>query len=263
MIDISLQKARQQERRAFKLAVLITAIIISLMVIVSMVWDALPWFYPKPEEKVYTAVGKIDFGNQTEGSSNVNNFMDPSPVPADKPKTEPKKNPEPVENSAPKSDPILTKPDPSEVKANPTSSSTDGSGTQTTTSENNSSEELDAYDPGGSNHGDGSDVGNRGTNVNVLDPDGTYGFGDGGNGLGNRKALDLPKPRYTSQEEGRVTFVFTIAPNGSVRTVRALPSPFRDLKRAGIQAIRKWKFEPKDPSYGDQEVTVAINFRLK
>jgi len=117
---------------------------------------------------------------------------------------------------------------------------------------------------GGSNHGDGTGIGNRGTpNTKVLDPEGLYSFGSGNKGLLGRRPLLLIKPEYTVQKEDIIRFELTIRPDGSVQSVYPLTlSDAPELIKSGRMAIMKWKFNSVD-SEEFQKTQVTITFRLK
>ena len=88
--------------------------------------------------------------------------------------------------------------------------------------------------------------------------------GGGGNGLASRGLVSKVDPKYPPgvQQEGQVVFTLTIAPNGTVKRVTA-PTPYLELKKMGIAAIKKWRFDPISPSIGDQVVSVGIKFQLR
>ncbi|MEM9987841.1 MAG: TonB family protein, partial [Bacteroidota bacterium] len=148
--------------------------------------------------------------------------------------------------------------------------------TETTNNNNSSSQappqeelEFTFESNSGSNQGNqSSGVGNQGTpDVKVLDPNGLYSFAEGGEGgLDGRRPLSLPEPRYTSQEEGRLTFELTIRPDGSVSYVKVVGVTNKaSLKEAGINAIKRWRFSPLPPgsSQVTQRVRVSVTFKLR
>jgi TonB family protein len=90
-----------------------------------------------------------------------------------------------------------------------------------------------------------------------------FEFGEGEEGLQNRKLLFYVLPRYTVQKEGRIKYEIYILPDGRVERVRALTvgAP-PELKRAGEEAIMQWRFSPIATNQV-QRVTVTIRFRLR
>ncbi|MEO0581206.1 MAG: hypothetical protein AAF135_03190 [Bacteroidota bacterium] len=179
------------------------------------------------------------------------------------------------EAPAPVTQPPATDPQPQETP--PTTPTTVETNTPQEESPNNTGSSSDPSEEedeefltfentgGGSNDGNAdSGTGNSGADdVKVLDPDGLYSFGVGeGQGLIGRKPITLTKPSYTVQEEGRITYKFTIGPDGSVQSVRAvsLVQPNQlGIKKAGELAIYRWKFSKGKR----QTVTVTITFKLK
>ncbi|MEL6134274.1 MAG: hypothetical protein AAFR59_13000 [Bacteroidota bacterium] len=179
------------------------------------------------------------------------------------------------ENPAPVTQPPAAEPQPQETPpttpttvetTTPQEESPNNTGSSTDPSEDEDDEPLLFENTGGgSNDGDAdSGTGNSGADdVKVLDPDGLYSFGVGeGQGLTGRKPISLNKPSYTVQEEGRITYKFTIGPDGSVQNVRAISLVQGNqlgIKRAGELAIYRWKFSKGKR----QTVTVTITFKLK
>ena len=262
---------KQEQQKAYFISGGITTGVVGLLILLSLFWVAFRSPVPPPGQKEYVALGAIDFGNNVQGSKKVNNFQPPSPTPADNPPRPKDPQPDPAPKQTPP-DPVIVKKEPAEIKT-PSSNenSTQTSNTQTTTNSNTNTtqnepqETIDGFEMGGSNHGQGGDVGNSGNpNATVLNDDVyTWGAG-GGNGLANRGLIRKVDPVYISgvQEEGQVVFNITIAPNGTVKRVTAR-TPYLNLKKMGIKAIKQWRFDPVDPSRGDQTVSVGIKFQLR
>lgn len=261
---------REEQRKAYAIAGGSTAGIVAILILFSLIWVAFRTPIPPPGQKEYVALGAIDFGNNVQGSKKVNNFQPPSPTPADNPPKQENPQPDPAPKQTPP-DPVITTPVESDVvvptsdNTPPKPSETQTTTPSTTTTPSEPQETLDGFEMGGSNHGQNGDVGNSGNpNATVLNDDVyTWGAG-GGNGLANRGLVRKVNPKYIAgvQEEGEVVFTITIAPSGSVKRVTAR-TPYLDLKKMGYAAIKKWRFDPIDPSHGDQVVSVGIKFQLR
>lgn len=281
----------QEERKIQRTSAYRTAIIMVLLLGGSMIWWATRDRVPPPGEE-YEVVGAIDFGDLKSGSKQVNNLERATEQPAEVPKpaskpvqappaetTPPKEEvitqeePAPVETPKPEEpDPKPTPPKPVEtVKPAPKPVEKTENNTENETSESQPEEKPQRKpltDDFGSNQGnEENSVGNQGTPIKQLDPDGLFSFGQGiGGGSSERGILALPKPNYTSQEEGRLTFQFTIMPDGRVSAVRLQGLTDKlSLKQAGIAAIRQWKFTKLRPDQPQTPftTTVTITFRLK
>lgn len=271
-----------EDKRHMTISGIITATVMVLLILLSLVWTAYRLRLPPPGEKSYEVVGAIDFGNYTNGSRKVNNFQKPvekpvetPPPPAQAKPTPAKPQPTPpvVTTNTPSPvtvqpkpvpvppKPAETKPTPAQPTPTPPKPNTQPSPTYSPTTPNKPTQSGQS----GSNEGDAtSGTGNQGTpNTKTLDPNGLYSFGTGsGGGLNGRTPLSLDSPVYNSQSEARITFTFVIQPDGSVSSVNAVTDKL-DLKRAGIDAIKKWRFSKVDASNGPQTVRVTITFKLK
>jgi len=290
MFDI--KKLEAEERKNERISALLTLLITMVLASATLFWKAYRQTPPPPGE-VYEVVGAIDFGDMKQGSRQINNFeparKDPAPRP--KPPSRPIEQAE-VSETTPEPDPIVTTPEPEtpvtqpekppkeepdptppkpaetvrpEEKPQPEETPNDipekTSDTQTETQPDPEPSDK----PSGSNQGNEEDaVGNQGQDaVKKLDPDGLYSFGQGaGGGLSNRIPLSLPKPVYNVQEEGDIKFEFIIRPDGTVAYAKVVGVNTKPgLARAGIDAIKKWRFSKSDVP--NQRVTVTIKFRLK
>lgn len=254
---------REQESTAAKKGAITTLAIVSLAYLLFQFWPARPIGFPEMQEKKFEFTtsfdftekgvggGMMDYGTDWKGSSNVNNFEDPSPTPGDAPKNNTTQAPPPDPNPV-KEKPVLASNEENPVKTNPgaiKNQNTDPNSTNT---------------PGGSNHGNTNEVGNWGRpDVHVLNDNGKFIWGPPGYGLGNRKWVSLPDPEYSVNQEAKIQFEFVIAPSGDVINVKRPVSSHGDLVNAGIAAIRKWKFEPVDPDKGNQTVKVTMVFKLQ
>ena len=270
MNALELQEKAEQ-RRAYMIAGGITTGVVALLLLLSLIWIAFRSPVPPPGQKQYVALGAIDFGNNVQGSKKVNNFQPPSPTPAENPPKVNTPQPDPSPKQTPP-DPVITTPEPAPITTpssnqtppEPSPTPTQNPSPDPTPSEPEPQEALDGFEMGGSNHGQDGDIGNSGNpNATVLNDDVyTWGAG-GGNGLASRGLLRKVDPKYLPgvQQEGQVVFKITIAPNGSVKRVTAA-TPYLQLKKMGIKAIKQWRFDPIDPGLGDQTVSVGIKFKL-
>lgn len=268
----------QEEQKNAKKSILITAAVFIIAALFLLVWNALLSPVVPIEEELYVTTGRIDFGNWTEGSSNVNNFQDPSPNPSDNPKsqttpmeTQPREavsQPTQVIGSENANTPNeITKTNSETVNDNPSKTPTNTQNpTKTPTTPTKESQfEMSEDEDGGSNHGNGDQTGNRGRDdTRVLDPKGAYSWGDGGDGnLNGRTPISLPQPKYETQADAKLTFEITIAPNGSVKYVKAPMTTYNELADAGKEALYKWKFNDIGQSGQDQKIKVTIKFFRK
>lgn len=283
-MDRMLKENEAAEKRNRNMGLAITFGIFVLLLGISMYWVAFASTIPPIDELEWKTIGSVsaDFGNEVEGSQEVNNFHKPSPTPADKPKVEPK--------SEPKSDPTPTKVTPAAspnmesntesdqsvaktepVKTDPVAETTPATKpeekpventnptneTKTTTNNSNTTN-------GGSNDGNSNTTGNSGNpKAQVLNDDGMFQFGNGIGGPGGRMPLKIKMPDYNVQNEAKITFNFVIAPSGEVILVRPEMTMHTDLARIGADAIKRWRFTEVEPSRGNLRTTVTITFRLE
>lgn len=289
-----LAELEAEERRHQRISAIITAAVMILLLLFSLLWTAWRQTVPPPGEE-YEVLGAIDFGNYESGSRQVNNFEPPTPDPAETPPPAPPEPQEEVQESLPEPipDPVETQPEPSPVtvpesvpdpkpKPEPVKPTPPKPKPQpqpekpqpeqpaeTTSSQSSETPSNQPTDkPAGSNQGnESSGTGNQGTpSAKVLDPQGLYSFGTGtGGGLQGRSPLDLPYPKYNVQEEGDIQFQFVIGPDGRVLYVKPVGVVRQlGLKDAGIDAIKRWRFSALPPGQsGNQTVRVTIKFRLK
>jgi outer membrane biosynthesis protein TonB len=130
----------------------------------------------------------------------------------------------------------------------------------------------------GSNSGDGNDktAGNKGKNNGDKNATGYNGGGGsgtgsgGGNGngnyqLGNRKALNKPKPNYTCNEQGIVAVQISVDQNGTVIAanpgIRGTTNAAKCLlEQAKIAAMNtKWQADPAAPSKQVGKIIYSFN----
>lgn len=278
------QEREKHEKQDKQLSVAITAGTTVLLLFSFMFWVGFSGMVPPPGEPAWKTVGRIDFGVDNLGSKKINNFEDPSPTPADRPKANPKPkvsetNPKPkVSNPPPKQNisntesentvQESTEPTPPNPKpeTTPAPVKPEETSTQEATDPNKTPDKINPSNNtgGGSDHGDTDKTGNKGNpKSKVLDINGSFEFGDGIGGEGGRGPLALPLKNYNIQKEGRITFDFVIAPSGEVVYVKARTTTQPELAAIGKANIKNWKFEEVDPGKGKLRTSVTITFRLK
>ncbi|MCZ2357206.1 MAG: energy transducer TonB [Bacteroidia bacterium] len=248
-----------EERKRKQISLVATSVIMLLLFLLTYFLVIVHGQVPNPEENQWIAAGRIDFGDMTEGSKDINNFFEASETPSENaPSSTAQDDPTPSNNT----EPIISSSEPSEVSAPPAEEKPKKKKVKV----KRTAETLNDETSGGSNHGNNSSgTGNRGTpNSPVLDPEGLYAWGTGeGDGLNGRVPLALPQPKYEVDEEAKITFEIVISPDGRVKSVTAKTigtSP--ELKKAGMDAIKKWRFNAIE-SGKIQKTRVTIRFKLK
>jgi len=218
------------EKNARRTSLLITGLFIALFAVIAYIWVIFRGTIPPEDENPYIVVGQFDFGQSL-----------PSAGSAPPPK---------VENIAPKSEePVVTSPTPAPVQT-PAKPSPNPPSEQSEEEE----EEVESF-----TQGQGQTDASSESDLAA----GMFEFGEGAEGLQNRKLLHYVLPRYTVQKEGRIKYEIYILPDGRVERVRALTvGAAPELKRAGEEAILQWRFSPI-ASDQIQRVTVTIRFRLR
>lgn len=267
-MDIILEKCVTTERKNVGRSALITGAVLTSVFALGWIWNAMfPYLFPvKKKEYVEVAVmgmGLADFGNNVNGSGDVNNMLPPSPTPGD---GTPGHSDAAHEASAPVSpvvsnNPPITTNNPDAPVVQKEGPKADDHTTASSGQPDNSNQHgTGGNDTGfGSNDGDGTGIGDKGDpNAHVLNNDGTFAF----EGVGSRKYIDLPRPVYTAQQEAKLTFDFIIAPDGHVKYVKGPVTQHTSLKQAGVDAIYRWKFEAAEDGK-DLASKVTITFRLK
>ena len=68
-----------------------------------------------------------------------------------------------------------------------------------------------------------------------------------------------PPRAIQAKVEGDVVLTIVIAPSGDVTEATIVHRVDRDLERAAIEAVRQWKYEPRDDPV---EMTVTIGFHI-
>lgn len=293
----------QQEKRHERISAIITAILMAILFLLMYFAIYTRARDIKIEEDEYEVAGVIDFGDYREGSQSINNFQpatrnatpEPEVQPAQPTPTPPAPTPQPTQNvPAPSNIPtpsnVVTTPDPSPVNvppptpapspqptppSNPAPAPPTPQPTETNTTSNQPAptpappeeSEFKFQSSGGSNDGKNGDVGNQGQDqTKVLNPGGADGFQNSGDGgLNGRGIKYIGTGKYGSQQEGVVTFEITIAPDGSVANVRAvppIPPNSSDMVRFGKSNIRRWRFDAA-PTAGYQKVKYTMTFKLR
>jgi len=237
MIASSYEKDEQKSRQ---LSLLLTIGIVGGFLIGAYFWVVVRGTIPPADENPYIVVGRIDFGgpggNPPPGPPSVGGGL-PSSAPTSPAKTTP----------APQPENLLTSPNPSPVK----SPSSPAPSSEPAPAPPEEEEELETFQPG---PGEGAAGGGTGAD---------FQFGDGTEGLQNRRLLYFVLPRYTVQKEARIKFEVYVLPDGRVSRVRALSLQAPpELKRLGEEALLQWRFNPI--ATGEiQRMTVTIRFRLR
>ena len=258
------------ENKNQKKSATITASLATLLFLFAYFWVAIYSPIPPPNlrEKHYELVGSMDYGDWTEGSQNINTFEKSSPKPdQNKPAPTPTEKPKLPDPTPPDEKQNLTEDNPeSPIKEKPKPKPKIKPKDKIKPQEKEKLQPKITENSGGANHGNktNNETGNRGRpDSPVLDPNGLYSFGTGGDGLNGRVAIATPSPKYTEQQETKVTFEFVIAPSGNVKSVRPTKlgsSPA--LVNAAKTALFKWKFN-KIEADNDQKVKVTFTFKLK
>lgn len=263
-MKLLLEREHQLERKDQKKSAAITSVFAVLLIILSLFWTAMAGVIPPVGEPSWKTLGMIsDFGNLSEGSGNVDNFHDPSPTPADRPKvdqatpavkTNPNPSPKVVESNSQSSQTTTT----SNTNTQTNNTSTNSQNSNPTASTTNNSQ------TGGSNDGKGKTVGNAGNpNSTTLDGNGMFDFGPGIGGAAGRKLIKIDLPKYSVQQEAKIKFNFIVLPDGKVAYVKAEATPYPELAKEGKEAIEKWRFSEVDEGEGNLKTSVVITFRLK
>lgn len=260
-------KVRNEEKKDKRNGALLSVGISSSLLLLSLIWAAPPLDFPAfmklNRDYEFTGAivsekaGMMDYGTSMNGNGNVNNFFDPSPTPShsatasDAQLAEANQVKE-VKNNTAVDNP--TSPNPSDIKV------PDKANNTTDASSNNPSNTT-----GGSNHGNNGITGNWGRpDVPTLSQESSFQWGTGGTGgLNGRKWLALPDPEYRVNQETKITFEFTIAPDGHVVSVKRPIGSNSSLINSGMAAIYKWTFEPVDEDKGNQNVKVTMTFKLQ
>jgi outer membrane biosynthesis protein TonB len=251
-----------QEREVKKKSALVTFVLLLLLVLLSIFWVVVTNTIPPKDEEKYEVQGRMDFGNLREGSSNINNKQKPAESETQvKTAAAAATSPKPQRNSP---DPVITKNEPSEITA-PKNEPVQ----QKSAAPSKKAIDNDAlFDKGesGANHGNSNSVGDRGRQDSpVLDPLGSFSWGEGGEGLNGRHFLGAPFPtKHGCQEEGKITFAIVVDPTGRVKNVVTKKYSGQHCLKAFMEKFirEKWKFSPINENK-DQVIKVTFQFKLK
>ncbi|MCS6790812.1 MAG: hypothetical protein NZ580_07525, partial [Bacteroidia bacterium] len=194
MKALTYEQAEQQARR---ISALLTLFFLLLLLIIAYVWVVFRGTIPPEDENPYTIAGRIDFGYLSV----------PGTV----------SRPTPIRSETP--EPIITKPTPSPVRETTTPKPTESPPTPSApnapspepqeSEEEEEEEEQEVFQPGGKP--DASEAGDLGK--------GMLEFGEGDEGVENRRLLHFVPPKYSVQKEARIKFELFIQPDGSVSDV--------------------------------------------
>lgn len=263
----------KESQRIKTKSAIITVTFALLLLLISWIWTFVQTTDPPLFEVLSEGSGGVDFGNWVEGSGDINNFENPSPNLGESKNSENENVTTSTMNeqttlSGESEESDVTSPpvkEEKEIKKKDENLTTSDKQKERAKKENtnNQTQSTNSH-TSGSNHGNSDQVGNRGRDdVKILDNEGLYAFGSGDEGLKGRRPISLPKPIYEVEAEAKITYEFTIAPDGSVKNVKAVTlGSNSELKNAGIKAIYKWKFEPiEENKY--QKTKVSITFKLK
>jgi len=209
---------QREERRVKQRSRLYTGIVLVLFLAFLLLYPLIRDTVPPAGENQYTTIGRVDFGNLTEGSGEVNTTDPPANSPAEaQPQPQPTQETQPTTPTTNQDDVVTTeRPSPTQTQ----------SSQPTPTQPAEPRDQVDnpmLFDGGGSNDGNSNQIGNEGQPGSQLsDGNGLFwGDGDGAAGLGGRRLLNrFDRPPYDVPEEGKVTFELTVAPNGQVTNVK-------------------------------------------
>jgi len=221
------------EKNAHRTSLLITGLFMILLAVIAYIWVIFRGTIPPEDENPYIVVGQFDFGQSLPSAGGA-----PAP---------------PVQSIIPTAEePVVTSPAPAPVQAPQAPAKPSPNPPSEQSEEEEEEEEVESFTQGQSDGSSESDL-----------SAGMFEFGEGAEGLQNRKLLYYVLPRYTVQKEGRIKYEIYILPDGRVERVRALTvGAAPELKRAGEEAILQWRFSPI-ASNQIQRVTVTIRFRLR
>jgi hypothetical protein len=263
-MKLLLEREHKLEAKDQRKSAMITSAFALLLLLASLFWTAMAGVIPPVGQPSWKTIGMIsDFGNLTEGSSNVDNFQPPSPTPADRPKVD-QSNPSVKSNPTP-SPKVVESSTQSNQTVAPSNTNTQTTNNNSTTQTNNTATNNSTKSQnGGSNDGQGKTPGNFGNpNSKTLDGNGMFDFGPGIGGTAGRKPVKLDLPKYNVQQEAKIKFNFIILPDGKVAFVKSEATPYPDLARVGKEAIERWRFSEVDENEGNLKTSVVITFRLQ
>ena len=91
-------------------------------------------------------------------------------------------------------------------------------------------------------------------------PEPIFSFGEGIGGATGRGIMSIPEFAVPTEEEGDLTFYFEVLPDGSVGRIKTPITEKRELAKAGLDAIKTWKFT-SIPEAEILSTSVTIKFR--
>lgn len=270
-----LERQKEDERKNVFIALGVTGLISGLLLVFSLFWLAVSGQIPEIDQPIWKTIAFLpaaDYGTDNNGRKEVNNFERPSETPADRPKTQPtannNANPEPVKSSPSPNHESNTNSEQS-VNSSPTPSKDNTQSTNnninSNPSENNTPKENNVSptkaNTGGSDDGNTNTLGNHGNpKAQVLNPNGSFEFGNGIGGPGGRMPVKTDLKGYNMQMEEKIRFDIIVAPSGEVIYCKAKYALHPELAAIGKENIMKWKF-----SEGEENLKtfVVVSFRLK
>ncbi|MCS7189670.1 MAG: hypothetical protein RMJ66_07335 [Bacteroidia bacterium] len=221
----------QEEKRARQISLSTTFLLFVLFFLLAYYWVLVRGTIPPEDENPYIVVGRLDFGAVPASSTSSFTPSQEEPLITSK-ETQPVKSPPRQQATPPTETPQEVLPE---------------------TEESEEEVENEVFQPTSlSDASETSDIGQ-----------GLLEFGEGEEGLQNRRLLHFVAPRYNVQKEARIKFELYVLPDGRVSHARALSLQAPpELKQAGEEAIRQWLFSPISTNK-IQRMTVVVRFRLR
>lgn len=258
-----------ETKREKKSAGLAAAILLALMLL--CLFLGLSYMDPPPENGIAINFGTTDFGmgdvQPTEPIASApqptQSTAEPTPV-EDEVVTQDITDAPVIKNEKPKEKPKEdkpVKPKPEPAPPTPSKSTSDALNSLI------NGPKSDGKATGG--QGDDNQAGDKGKIDGTMN--GNYGNGGGGSGTGNgkynlagRKALALPNPKYTCNEQGTVVVQITVDQNGKVIAAqpgaRGTTNSAQCLQDQARAAAMNARFDESD---NDKQVgTIVYNFKL-
>ncbi|HBH07661.1 MAG TPA: energy transducer TonB [Flavobacteriales bacterium] len=246
-------------------AILTTLIYVGLLLLFLV--SGFSYTIPPPEYGL-----TVNFGTSSQGSGDVQ--PEESGEPAQQTPTPVTESNETQESSAQDED-IVTQEVEETLEAVDSDKGETGSSEQTEQEQQQISDELkNALDKFGQSENDGGSegdddvTGDKGQEDGVPDGDSYVGrgLGDGNYFLGDRAALDKPKPLYECQKEGKVVVDIMVDRNGktvSATVGKGTTNTAECLTRRAIEAALKTKWQAKNSAPLQQKGKITYHFILR
>lgn len=89
----------------------------------------------------------------------------------------------------------------------------------------------------------------------------SYSWSDGS----KRKKVSgaLPKPSDNVSASGNVTLDVVVSPNGTVKSMKAVPSTRTGFEREAVRQVRRWRFEVLPRSQAQRDQNCVVTFLLR